>query len=304
MPSDTQNEGGLTESEDREDLPQAKVIPSDNFRDPEVKPWLYANLERQEQQAEEKIRDDVLEKLRKEVEPQVREQATLIKRQAFEEAQKQGYDEGFQQGVKAGRLEGKSQAQKEAEERLVPQVKSLQDLAEFMCSPYQRISEQVFAQLAGLSLEIAKKIVQKELDQHHDWVLNAVKKSVEILPNEVEPIEVHLNPADKEIVETYAKDARTNWVLISDERIPSGSCKIKQNASTLVNDWREQLDGLIEDAYAVADKLAEPEDDISSENNFLSTAEATSMKTEQTDDFSSKRQSVKPSKTPADNASS
>jgi hypothetical protein len=61
-------------------------------------------------------------------------------------------------------------------------------------------------------------------------------------------------------VETYAEDSRTNWVLISDENIPTGSCKVKQNASTLVNDWREQLETLLEETYSIAEKLSEPEE--------------------------------------------
>ncbi|BBN59891.1 FliH/SctL family protein [Hydrogenovibrio marinus] len=260
MSMETEKEGVSSSIDEQEDIPQATVISSDAFNAPEVKAWKFANLEEQAKQEHQKIRDDVLEKLRKEVEPQVREQSILIKRQAYEEAQKKGYEEGFQQGVKAGRLEGKSQAQKEAEERLTPQVKSLQELAEFMVAPYQRITEQVFAQLAALSIEIAKKVVEKEIVQHQDWVLEAVKKSVNRLPNEIEPIEVHLNPEDKQIVETYAEDSRTNWVLIADENISIGSCKVKQNASTLVNDWREQLETLLEETYSIAEKLSEPEE--------------------------------------------
>lgn len=282
MSMETEKEGVSSNLDEQEDLPQATVISSDAFNAPEVKAWKFANLEEQAKQEHQKIRDDVLEKLRKEVEPQVREQSILIKRQAFEEAQKKGYEEGFQQGVKAGRLEGKSQAQKEAEERLVPQVKSLQELAEFMVTPYQRITEQVFAQLAALSIEIAKKVVEKEIAQHEDWVLEAVKKSVERLPNEVEPIEVHLNPEDKQIVETYAEDSRTNWVLISDENIPTGSCKVKQNASTLVNDWREQLETLLEETYAIAEKLSEPEETPTSEDAPAKTSPDTQTSPEST----------------------
>ncbi|WP_024851357.1 FliH/SctL family protein [Hydrogenovibrio kuenenii] len=258
MSGETENGDVSSSIDEQEDLPQATVISSDEFREPDIKAWQYVNLEKQAHQKEQKIRDDVIETLRKEVEPQIREQTTLIKRQAFEEAQKKGYDEGFQQGVKAGRLEGKSSAQKEADERLAPQVKSLQELAEFMVTPYQRISEQVFVQLASLSIEIAQKVVEKELDLHKTWVLEAVKKSVERLPNEVEPIEVHLNPLDKEVVDAYATEKRTNWVLVADDRILPGSCKVKQNASTLVNDWREQLTTIVEQTYAVAEKLSEP----------------------------------------------
>lgn len=261
MSGGTENGDASSNIDEQEKLPQATVISSDEFREPDIKAWQYVNLEKQAHQKQQKIRDDMLEKLRKEVEPQVREQATLIKRQAFEEAQKKGYDEGFQQGAKAGRLEGKNQAQKEAEEHLAPQVKSLQELTEFMVAPYQRISEQVFVQLASLSIEIAQKIVEKELEQNKEWVLDAVKKSVERLPNEVEPIEIYLNPSDKEIVESYATDTRTNWTLVADERVLPGSCKVKQNASTLANDWREQLVTIVEQTYAVAEKLSEPSSD-------------------------------------------
>lgn len=235
---------------------QATLVSSEEVTAGEVKRWQFENLEQAELQQSQKIRQEVFEQLRKEVEPEVQEQATLIKRQAFEESQKKGYDEGFKQGVQAGKLEGRHQAEKDAEVILKPQVRALQDLAEFMLTPYQEMSEEVFKQLSLISIAIAEKIVEKELAHHQDWIIDVVHKAVERLPDGNETLEITVNPADKELLDAYVSEHERPWKLIADEQIQTGSCKIKQNASTVVNDWREQLDFLLEESYAVAESLA------------------------------------------------
>ncbi|MDX1795872.1 MAG: FliH/SctL family protein [Hydrogenovibrio sp.] len=266
MVSESDKTPSLAENEEQ-DLPKATLLTADSVPEPTIKAWKFSNLEQDEVRKEEKIRSDVLDQIRKEVAPQIREQTSLIKKQAFEEAQKKGYDEGFQQGIKAGKLEGKSQAAKEAEEVLAPQVKSLQELAEFMCTPYQQVSEQVFSQLTQIAIELARKIVEKNIEKDKKWVLEAVKKSVERLPNEVDAIEVHVHPTDKDVIEKYANKNAAKWILIADENVGSGTCIVKQNASTLVNDWREQLSELIEQAYGVSEKIASTAEDAPSSAN-------------------------------------
>lgn len=245
-----------TENNTDEIPKQAVLMSSDQVNDTQVTRWQFENLEQKEVQKHQKIRQEVIDQLRKEVAPEVEEQATLIKRQAFEEAQQKGYDEGFKQGVQSGKLEGKHQAEKDASEILQPQVKALQDMAEFMATPYQQISEEVFEQLAQVSLKIAEKIVEKEMSQHHDWVLKAVNKAIERLPKTTETIEINVNPDDLMTLETYGSEHNKAWKLVADESIVSGACRVNLHSSTVVNDWKEQLEYLIEDTFAVAQNLS------------------------------------------------
>lgn len=234
----------------------ATLVSSDALSGVAVKRWKFENLEKKELRKTQAIRQEVLDQLRKEVEPEVHEQATLIKRKAFDEAQKQGYEEGFKQGVKAGKLEGKHQAEKEADAILKPQVEALQDLAEFMITPYQELSEQIFKQLSQISIAIAEKIVEKELKNHHDWVVKAIHESIEKLPKNNDALEITVNPVDKALLESYVSEHEKPWKLLEDETIESGCCRVSQNASTVVNNWREKLDSILEETYNVAENLA------------------------------------------------
>ncbi len=231
-----------------------QVLPKDSILTPSIKTWHLSNLKQNEVDKAEKVRSDVLDKLRKEVEPQVEKQASIIKKNAYEEAYRKGSDEGFKQGLQSGKLEGKKQALKEAEEALLPKVKSLQEITEFMATPYQEISEEVFLNLVKMVTEISSKIIKKEISEDSAWILAVIKESVAKLPSETSSIEIYLNPEDLEIVKEYAEN-KTNWILSQDNSLNRGCCRVKQDSSSLVNDWQKKIEILMEQTKAVTQEI-------------------------------------------------
>lgn len=257
MADDSQSSDAANAENVEADQPQATVVSAETLTVSDVKPWKFENFDQKEVEASQAVRQEVIERLRKEVEPELQEQATIIKRQAFEEAQQQGFDEGFKQGVQAGKLEGRSQAEKDAETILKPQVQALRELSEFMVTPYQALSEQVLKQLTHISLAVAEKLVKVEVDRQKDWVLKAVEKAVETLPRSSSPLEIRVNADDKALLEKYTNEHEKSWILQVDESLERGSCKVHQGSSTVVNDWREQLKQLIDESFNAAETLAE-----------------------------------------------
>lgn len=259
----------VSTSMDKKNLEQqtAKLLSSGDVSQPSIKPWQLSNLKQEEINQEEKYRSNFIEQLKKEVEPQVQEQTSLIKKNAYEDAYKKGNEEGFKQGLQAGKLEGQKQAEKEAEETLLVQVKSLQELVNFMSIPYQKISEEVFLNLVAIVTEISARIVKKEIAEDPKWILQVLQDALTKLPSETSQTEIYLTPIDLEIIKKYSSSSspiKKNWQLIADQSIVTGSCKIKQNSSTLVDDWQEKLQEIMEQTKVISKSIMLDSDKVSS----------------------------------------
>ena len=245
----------------------AKLMTSEEVGSPSVKTWTLNNLAQEEIKKEEKVRSGVIEQLRKEVEPQVLQQTSLIKKNAYEEAYKKGNDEGFKQGLQAGKLEGKKQALKDAGEALKPQVKSLQELSEFMCHPYQKISEEVFSNLVKMVIKISEKIIRVEIAKDSDWVFEVLKKAVAKLPSESKPTEIYLNSEDLSVVEAHLDPLKKNWTLFSDDRLSRGTCRVIQDSSSLTDDWELKLETIMADIQLTSQSILVDEEGASTKQS-------------------------------------
>ena len=243
---------------------ETKLLSTEETLNPSIKPWKMSSFKQEKIKKEKKIRSDVIEKLRKEVEPEIKEQTSLIKKNAYDEAFKKGSEEGFKQGLQSGKLEGKKLAEEEASKILQPQVKSLQDLSEFMVQPYQKITEEVFVNLVAITTEIASKIIKKEITESPEWILQVLEEAVAKLPSERVETEIFLNPDDLEVVKKHASSTKNTWKLVPDASLTYGTCKVIQNSSSLVDDWQDKLAELINQSYVTSKSVLVDEDSPSS----------------------------------------
>jgi flagellar assembly protein FliH len=241
---------------EEEALPVATLLRADEVKTPEIKPWQYQDLAKEEAEKARKLRSDVEEKLREEIRPEILRRASVLKKEAYETAQKEGYDAGYQEGLEKGRKEAFDKAEKEADAALSVQVKSLQKLVEAMSDPYQQIAQNVFESLAKLSVDLAEKLVASEIQSRHDWILTVVQEAIGKLPDDSVQLEVILNPDNADIVQKYQQAHQKKWRLQTDDSLEVGTCKIKQGSSLIINDWRTRLDELLENALATAEKVA------------------------------------------------
>lgn len=241
---------------EEEALPVATLLRADEVATPEIKPWQYQDLGKEEAEKEQKLRADVEEKLREEIRPEILRRASVLKKEAYESSQKEGYDAGYQEGLEKGRKEAFEKVEKEADAALSVQVKSLQKLVEAMSDPYQQIAQNVFESLAKLSLDLAETLVGEEVQSRHDWILGVVQEAVGQLPDDSVQLEVILNPNDADIIQKYQQAHQKKWRLQTDESVETGTCKIKQGSSLIVNDWRTRMNELLETAQATSEKVA------------------------------------------------
>ena len=271
-----EGEAKLSNSDNAEQS-TAKLMTSDEISTPSLQKWTLSNLADEEVRKEQAVRSEVIEQLRKEVEPQVLQQTSLIKKNAYEEAYNKGHDEGFKQGLQAGKLEGKKQALKQAEDALKPQVKSLQNLSEFMCQPYQKISEDVFANLVEMVIKISKKIIKTEITYDSDWIIQVLEEAVAKLPSESKPTELYLNSEDLSVIEAHYDPLNKNWQLFSDDKLQKGTCRVVQEATSLIDDWQVKLEAIMEEIQLTSQTILADEENSTSnqpkEDGLTSTAD-------------------------------
>ena len=228
------------EQNDTADL-KSQLLSADEVSNPSIKPWKLDSLEKKQEEKQEKILSSVIQSLKKEAAPEVQKQTKLIKKTAYDEAYKKGYEAGFKKGLNLGKVEGKEQALHKEEKILQPKVDSLQELVEFMLQPYQAVSEEVFLNLIEIVVEISSKLIKDEIAENSDWILKVLNEAVVKLPFGSKPIKIYLNSEDFAVVEQYSASNNNVWELFVDDKLAKGTCRIKQESSTLVDDWQQKL---------------------------------------------------------------
>lgn len=106
-------------------------------------------------------------------------------------------------------------------------------------------------ELLALSMEIARKIVRHEIDQHQEYILSAIKSALYQLRDKRE-VKLHLNTADYEFLKERKDEIRASFdglqsvELIEDRRIEKGG--------VLIESVSGHLDARLESQFAEVEK--------------------------------------------------
>jgi len=257
-----------------ESLPVASVISADAVSSPEIKTWKYQDLDQKEVTENQAVNDNIKEKIRQEMQPEMLKQVEILKKEAFEKAQAEGYAAGLKEGMEVGTQQAYKAAEEEAAQLLSEQVKSLQNLMDSLSEPYHLVSQSVFESLARLAIEMAARVVDVNVQLHHEWVLSAIQEAIAKLPEDIEHIDIQIHPEDLALVEKYQQSNQKKWRLIADSELPKGSCRVKHKSSIVINDWQLRLKSFLDETDTLVSKLAvepdpliEPTKSTSSQNS-------------------------------------
>ncbi len=136
--------------------------------------------------------------------------------------EKTAYENGFLQGEKAG----KEAAELKAEAVIRRYGESIQELSRFRSSLYAQVEHEV----VKLAVEVAKKIVHREVQADPDIIQTLVRVALTQVA-EKSAVTVHLNPADYSyLLEQRAELAQSEGrdvSLVSDKSVERGGCLIK-----------------------------------------------------------------------------
>ncbi len=148
---------------------------------------------------------------------------------------KQGYDKGFADGLVQGEIEGRktgeAAARSEFEARIGGLNGALQHILSELSFRRQTIQAQAEADMLALALEIAKKIVKREVEVDEKFVVPLIMEAV-ALTNKRNDLVIKVNPANVKAVEEEIPTLNAIFndigrVSISaDESIEAGGIKV------------------------------------------------------------------------------
>lgn len=157
--------------------------------------------------------------------------------------------EAFQKGFEAGRASGMELAEKKVEAILGRFTQSLQKLAEARTELVRATQED----LVRLAVEIARKLVRRELTVDPEIIVTLVRVALERLSSKA-PVTVFLNPEDLRLVEARLREnpalfGERDLVLKPRGELRRGDCQLESpygNVDATISEQFKQIeDGLL-----------------------------------------------------------
>lgn len=237
-------------SQDEEALPHAQLLRAKDLGSPAITPWQFADLEEEEQKQENKVRDEVVQQMRREAAPELQRQTTILKKKAYETAHQEGYDAGFQKGLELGKAEAKEQVLAEERAALSPKIEQIESVLNQLKKPFQVLEDSIYEQLISLSTHIAEQFLKQKIEADPHWILEAVKASIDLLPESDVVLEISLHPDDIAVITEYKEQFSENWSIKPTPDLPKGSCRVRQDFSVVEHCWKTQLADYIQSAQS------------------------------------------------------
>ena len=165
----------------------------------------------------------------------------LMQKQAYDEAFAQGKKEGHSQGVTDGFEEGfndginKGTAQGFEESLGILKAKAaeLNLLLEALSEPFKNFDTEVEQELIKIAISIATQVIYREIKLDPELILAAVRAAIKALPLSAQKINLHLHPADAELVRSSFEmdESSSTWTILEDASITRGGCKVDTDIS-------------------------------------------------------------------------
>lgn len=145
-------------------------------------------------------------------------------------AQEDGYQEGYQSGL--------SEGTRAAHNQYIDYIDQASSIVKQAEDDRKKRIEQSEPYLVDLSIEIAKKIIQRELRLDEHTLLGMVTETLK-LSSELKEITLCVHPDDYHLLRSRIDELKTlissqaNLILLPDHSITSGGCMIRSSLGTL-----------------------------------------------------------------------
>lgn len=219
----------------------------DSFAEPEVK----NNIE--------SLSAEVLEKMQTAMQPKLLQQTELLKKEAYDEAFNKGYEEGLAKGLQEGQLQGEADAKSEVLKSLEPKLEDFEELLTSLKKPYALLENKLYAEMVALALHISEAVLSREVKGDSKWILEAIQQAAIQLPESESDIHVYLNPEDIAFIQISKPTISDKWVLHENPNLAAGSCVVKQEHSSVLNDWKLRFNDIASQILEESTVIEQPE---------------------------------------------
>ncbi len=208
--------------------------------------------------------------IRRKTEGENKEKSSRLEKEGrsvgFREGFARGRDEGYRLGLEEGRREGErlghEAASKRLEAELSTAIQAVQQAADQLRAESERLESDARDGLIHLAIEIAKKLVKREIRLADDVAVRNVERAIELIFRRGSLV-VQVNPEDTPLVEK-ALGGRPRWAegfdsvdVRASADIARGGCRLLSGAGICDLTIETQL-GLIEDALFATTRGVHP----------------------------------------------
>ena len=155
----------------------------------------------------------------------------------FNEGHKEGYAQGLQeghaqgheQGLAKGLAEGTEQGMAAAQENIDIQLESLTKLIESLHKPIAKVEKTLEKEVVLLAVSLARAVIRSEVKTNEDMIFQALSEGLKVLPIQELRYQIHLNPADIELITAHFSEEeieKHHWNLIESPLLSRGGCEI------------------------------------------------------------------------------
>ncbi|MCE5312809.1 MAG: hypothetical protein LLF86_06630 [Nitrospiraceae bacterium] len=135
----------------------------------------------------------------------------------------EGYEKGYQSGFETGRKEGV--------DSLAARVSDIDSIVRELSAYRDRKIKDTSEQIISLAMDIAKKVIQKEVEGDKDIVLFVAQNAMKKVSEREDRITLRVNPIDYEVIissSSTLKDASgvKDIIIEPDDAISPGGCYI------------------------------------------------------------------------------
>lgn len=142
----------------------------------------------------------------------------------IESIEKAAYEEGFQrghaEGLMAGRDSGLAAVREEAQR--------LRVLIEHLAAPLADLDADVERTLVALTIEVARRLVDDQLQLDPTLTAQTVRQAVAALAQPPRDARVHLHPADAALLSEHLPPPPdvAGWRVVADKQLQRGDCRL------------------------------------------------------------------------------
>jgi len=140
------------------------------------------------------------------------------------------YEEGFQKGLDDGRNAGRLQMEDElrvAREDISVEAAHLRETLDHLAQPLRDLDESLQHSLLQLAVEVAEKMVGRQLELEPGWIEGIVRDAVDALAGQDRQLRVYLHPRDAELMAAHGGDAAPRpWRILPDAHLSRGGCRV------------------------------------------------------------------------------
>lgn len=158
--------------------------------------------------------------------------------QSIEQLKTEAYHEGFQKGFSQGTQEGNAAVLENAEAQITEARMQSEEIILTARRQANEMLQTAEVQIVDIALNIARKILKREIDENPMTILPIVKEALRKVMDQ-DSIVLRVNPDDTELLEHARRDLQhmiggeKKLSIIADHTVSSGSCMIDTQSGTV-----------------------------------------------------------------------